>query len=85
MKQKRELRIIEWERVKWQEAFPLFRGNRYICPYCGEVVKAKKPWGLCLTKEERAIPRSEYPGRTVVTCPVCNIPFLKPKVKKEVA
>jgi hypothetical protein len=79
----RELKIISWEKVKWQEAFPLLRG-RFICPYCGEEVKPGKAWGLCLTKEEMKLPKKDMPGLVVVTCPECRIPFLKPKrIKKE--
>jgi hypothetical protein len=74
----RELKVISWEKVKWQEAFYSGRG-RFICPYCGAEIKIGKPWGVCLTREEMRMPKDTLPGHTIHTCTECGIPFLKPK------
>jgi hypothetical protein len=77
----KELKVIPWERSKWQEAFSVGRG-KFICPTCGEEVKAGKPWGIAIRREERDVPRDQFPGLVIHTCPVCNIPFLRPKRKE---
>ncbi len=80
MAEPRSLKIVPRENVLWQEAFPLGRG-RCICPYCGSEIRIGKPWGVCQSAKERAMPRSMLPGNTIHKCPVCRLSYLYPKKK----
>lgn len=77
----RELKVVDWERTHWQEAFYIGR-NFYLCPYCGEKIYLPRPWGICMTKEERKLDRSLLPGHTIHRCPLCSMNLLKPSRKE---